>query len=72
MRLLKFVGPDLLHQPNATALVASHIQQNASRLLLQDVQEASQLRPAVAALGAQDVSREALRVHSDLKDQTSI
>src|SRR3974390_1846997 len=60
--LLQLVGPDLVAEADAAALVAAQVDEHAPALALDHVQGGVQLRPAVAAQRAEALSAAALGV----------
>ena len=61
--VLQLVGLQLVHQPDAAALVAAHVEHHAAALPGHHRQRGVQLRAAVAAAGAEHVTGQALGVH---------
>ena len=62
--VLQLVGLQLVHQADAAALVAAHVQHHAAALAGDHRHRGVQLRAAVAAAGAEHVTGEAFRVHA--------
>ena len=61
--VLQVVGPELLAQADAAALVAAEVHEHATAGLFDELQRQVQLVAAVAAGRAEDVARQAFRVH---------
>ena len=62
--VLELVGLELVQQADAAPLL-THVDQDAAPLVLDDRERLVQLGPAVAPVGAEDVSGQALGVHAD-------
>ncbi len=63
--VLQLVGLQLVHQPDAAALVAAHVQHHAAALPSDHLQRGVELRAAVAAQRSEHVTGQALGVHAD-------
>src|SRR3984893_17149406 len=63
--ILELVGLQLVHQPDAAALVAAHVEHHAAAFPGHHRQRRVQLRAAVAAARAEHVAGEAFGVHAD-------
>ena len=62
--VLQPVGRQLVHQPDAAALVAAQVDHDAATAVGDGAQRGVQLRPAVAAQRAEHVAGQALGVHA--------
>src|SRR3954447_11698213 len=63
--VLNRIGPDLLRETDAAALVASQVDDDAGALIDDRLEREVELPPAVAASRAEDVTCQALGVHPD-------